>query len=315
MDPKEWQRLADEVAAEVGSALDAIESEFWPEPSDPSFRSFWPRIRALGDRLRTAPAIDIENKLQLLGRVRQITKRAREDQEVFFGEQRHRKQELLDRIEELRAQAIESSDPEDVRRLRQELADMRDTVSTVQMPTRGDRQEVWDSWHAATKSVWDHLSALWQANEQELSSLLDQAQSRLDRGNIREARDFVRQFNSRSHALEVSHKLVRSLRARANELWRGAEEVAKAKHETFVATAPRKVERWKNVKGRNTQAIARLRAEIGELEANENAGGVAAAFARAMISDKLRELGKLESTNDSLEDRIESTEAALTTVG
>lgn len=315
MDPKEWQRLADEVASEVGQALDEIETEFWPEPSDPSFRSFWPRIRVLSDRLRNAPAIDIENKLQLLGRVRQITKRAREDQEVFFTEQRHRKQELLDRIEELRTQALDSRNPEQVRGLRQELTAMSDTVASVPLPTRGDRQEVRDTWRTATKAVWDHLSELWKANEAQLTPLLDQAKNRLDRGNVREAREFVRQFNTLVRTLEVSHKASRNLRARANEIWRSAEEVAKTKHESFVASAPEKVERWRHVQGRNAHAINRLRVEIGELEANENAGGLAAAFARAMIGDKLHELERLEATNGSLEDRIESAESALTSVG
>ena len=315
MEPKEWQRLADEVASEVGGALDAIEAEFWPEASDPSFRSFWPRIRELSERLRTAPAIDIQVKLSLLGRIRQMTKRARQDQEVFFTEQRHRKQELLDQFEEIVSKALGSNSPEEVRAARQELAGLREALNNTPMPTRGDRQEVWDKWHTASQKVWEHLNSLWSANESELSSLLGEAHSRLDRGNLREAREFIRRFNTASHEQEVSHKSGRVLRARANELWREADEVGRAKHEAFMAGAPEKVERMKQVKGRNAQAIAKIRAEISELEQNESAGGVAAAFARAMMSDKLRELERLESTNDSLESRIESTEAALSTVG
>jgi len=131
---------------------------------------------------------------------------------------------------------------------------------------------------------------------------------------VRETRDLIRRFNNSSHELEVSHKAGRALRARANGLWRETDEVAQAKHEAFVAAAPEKVEHWKQVQGRNAQAIARLRAEIADLERDENAGGVAAAFARAMVGDKLRELHKLETTNESLEERIESTEAVLTPV-
>jgi hypothetical protein len=313
MDPKEWQRLADEVATEVDTALDALEQEFWPEPADPSFRTFWPTIRSLSERLRTAPAIDIEVKLSLLGRIRQLTKRARKDQEVYFVEQRHRKQELLDRIEELTAEATGSNSPEEVRRLRQQLSDLRNSAKDMELPTRGDRQEVWDRWHQAGQVVWDHLKQLWATNESELVALLDQARSQLDRGKTRETRDLVRRFNTSSHELEVSHKSGRELKARANELWRQTDEVAKVKHETFMAKAPENLQRWKHVKGRNAQAIARVRAEIGELEKNESAGGVAAAFARAMLADKVKELERLEDTNDSLEERIENTEAALTT--
>ena len=311
MEPQEWQRLADEVAAEVSTALDEIEAEFWPEPSDPSFRSFWPRIRALSERLRTAPAIDIANKLELLGRIRQITKRAREDQEVFFADQRHRKQETLERIEELRSTTLGSSNPAEVRELRGELASMRESITDAQLPTRGDRQEVWQTWQTASQEVWDHLNGMWSENEQELKNLLDNARSRLDKRQAREARDLIRQFNGQVREREVSHKSNRALRARANELWKEAEELGKAKHEAFIATAPERVQRWKTVKGRNASAINRLRVEVEQLEHNMDGGGVAAAFARAMIEDKMRELERLESTNESLEERIESTEAAL----
>lgn len=315
MDPKEWQRLADEVANEVKTALDDIEREFWPEPSDPSFRTFWPRIRSLSERLRTAPAIDIEVKLSLLGRIRQITKRARHDQEGFFAEQRHRKQETLDRIEELRSAAVGSSDPEEVRRLRQELVAIRDELGRLDLSTRGYRQEVWQSWQSATQAAWDHLSDLWSANEQKLRSILDQARSRLDRGNVRETRDLVRQFSSAYRTLEVAHKAGRALRSEANNLWREADEVAESKHEAFMATAGEKVERWKQVQGRNARAIAQIRAEIADLERSSSETGIGAAFAKALIEDKSRELERLESTNDSLEDRIEHTEAALSTAG
>src|ERR1017187_2276061 len=135
MDPKEWQRLADEVAAEVGAALDQLEADFWPEPKDPTSRAFWPVIRAQSERVRTAPAIDIEVKLSLSARIRQLTKRARQDQEEFFKEHRQHKQDLLERVASLRERALESNDAEQVRQLRQELMSMRDEVSSVELPT------------------------------------------------------------------------------------------------------------------------------------------------------------------------------------
>ena len=248
MDPKEWQRLADEVAAEVGAALDQLEADFWPEPKDPSFRAFWPVIRAQSERVRTAPAIDIEVKLSLSARIRQLTKRARQDQEEFFKEHRQQKQDLLERVASLRERALESNDAEPVRQLRQELMNMRDEVSSVELPTRGDRQEVWDTWQAASQDVWRHLNQLWGANEASLTAILDKAQERLNSGNIRETRDLVRQFNAASHEIEASHKSLRSLRARANSLWREADDVARAKHEAYMAEAPEKVERWREVR-------------------------------------------------------------------
>lgn len=313
MDPKEWQRLAHEVQTEAGQTLDELEQEFWPEPLDPSFRSFWPRIRTLNERLQTAPAIDIEAKLSLIGRIRQFTKRARQDQEIFFVEQRHRKQDTLDRIEEFRTRAMESGDPVTVGGVRQDLMAMRQPVTSMELPTRGERQQVWDAWQAAAQEVWDHLNEIWSLNEERLTQLLNRAQSHLDKGRVRETRDLVREFNVQSRKLEVSHKSARAARARANNLWREANEVAQAKHEAFLATAPEKVNRWREVKGRNAKAIARIRAEISDLERSGGDSGIAAALSKAMIEDKLRELDRLESTNDALDDRIENTEAALTT--
>lgn len=315
MDPKEWQRLADEVAAEVGSALDQLEADFWPEPKDPSFRSFWPVIKAQSERVRTAPAIDIEVKLALSARIRQITKRARQDQEEYFKEHRQQKQEVLQRVASLRDTALQSNKAEAVRQIRQELMGLRDEVSRIELPTRGDRQEVWDTWQEASQDVWRHLSQLWGANEAELTSILDRAQARLNSGNVRETRDLIRQFNAASHELEASHKSLRALRARANTVWREADDVGRAKHEAYMAEAPEKVERWREVRGRNSRAIARIRGEIDELERGASQSGIAAAFAKAMIEDKMRELQRLESTNETLEDRIENTEASLSSVG
>ncbi|SRR5579884_543417 len=314
MEPQEWQRLASEIATEVGDALDQLETEFWPQPSDPSFRRFWPRIRSLSERLRTAPAIDIEDKLRLLSRIRHLTRRAREDQEIYFVEQRHRKQETMERIAECRDQALASSVPSQVRGLRQELIALRDGFAQLDLPTRSDRQEVWHNWQSAGQEIWDRLNQLWSTNEESLEQLLNQAQTHLDKGIVREARESIRRFNARCREVEVSHKAERTLRARANALWRDADELAKTKHEAFVSTAPERVGRWKQARGRNAQAIDRIRSEIDQLARASTETGVAAAFAKAMIEEKTKELDRLESTNDSLEERIEDTEAALSGV-
>ncbi len=313
MDAKEWQRLADEVAAEVNSELDRIESEFWPEPSDPSFRSFWPRIRTLSERIRTAPAIDIEVKLNLQARIRQITKRARHDQEVYFEEHRRVKQELLDRIQAATSRGVETASPAELRELRQQLGPIRDEIERVELPTRSDRQEVWDAWQSASQQVWQRLNDIWSSNEKELQSILSDARARLNAGNVKDTRELIRNFNSSVRNLETSHKALRTLRSEANGIWREADEVAQAKHEAFMASAGNRVEQWREVKGRNGRAIARLRSEIDELERTAGQTDFGAAFARAMIEDKVKELERLQNTNESLEDRIEHVEAALTT--
>jgi hypothetical protein len=315
MEPEEWQRSAQEIATTATTELESIERDFGTEPVDSTFRSFWPRIRELSQKIQTAPAIDIEVKLDLLSRIRQISRKVRERQEIYFEEQRHRQAELLDSMEEVRAAAMDSRDPSQVRQLRQDLMAFRESASGTQFASRQDQQRVWQAWQGATQQVWDHLNQLWAANEAQLTQLLDTAQSRLDRGNVRDARESVRQFNASSRDAEVSHKASRSLRTRANTIWRQADEVAAVKHEAFMAQAPEKLEKMKEYQGRNAKAIARVRAEIADLEAAGSATGVGAAFAKAMIDDKIRELRRLEETNDSLEHRIDNTEAALSPAG
>lgn len=315
MDPQEWQRLADEIAAEATESLDQIEAEFWPEPADPTFRSFWPRIRALSERLRTAPAIDIEVKLRLQNRVRELSRKARDRQEVYFEGARARKQELLDQVEALRAKAASASQPQVMRQLRQEIAAFRDQFANVDLPTRGDRQELWNTWQKVNQEAWDRLTALWEANEAALQAILDRAQSRLDVGDVKGARDVIKEFNTVAREKEASHKSARTLRNRANEIWRNAGEVAQAKHEAFMATAGTRVEQWKQVEGRNSRAINKLRAEVAELRSRGGETDLAAAFTRALIEEKMREIAKLEETNDSLHHRIERTASALTPVG
>jgi hypothetical protein len=315
VDPQEWQRLADQLAVEVREALDQLERDFWPEPSDPSFRSFWPRIRALSERVRTAPAIDIEDKLQLQARMRALSRRAREQQQTYFEAVRAQQQALLDQIEALRGQAAAATAPAQVQQVRQGLEGVRVQFSSTDLPSRRSRQEIWNAWQSANQYAWSRLTELWAANEAALEAVLDQAQSRLDTGDVRGTRELIKRFNTLLREQEVSYKRMRALRARANALWRQAAEVARAKHEMYLTTAEERLEQWKATQGRHARVIARLRAEIAELQGRPAETEVAAAFTRALIEEKQRALEQLEAASESLDERIEQAEAALSSVG
>src|SRR5947209_2586761 len=102
MDAVEWQRVAGQAAAALNAEIDALEARFWPVTPGTSFRDFWQRIDGLKERVRTAPAIMLDDKLALQHRLAELCKRARQDQKLAQQRAAADRHELLNRIGEAR---------------------------------------------------------------------------------------------------------------------------------------------------------------------------------------------------------------------
>lgn len=315
-DWQEWQQRADEVAAQLSSEVSELEAKYLAENGDPTFRSFWPRFRDLKERVRTAPAIKLDAKLDLERRLRTLGSRAYKAQEGAYAQSGGRKDELLGIIGELRSR-VESADvPRDLRALRRDLDAVRGQFDTGPALVPADRQAVWEAWRDTNNLAWDRLNALWSENEAYLREILDEARRQLEAGNAGGVRTSVGRFFEALKTREAKQNAMNAMKAEADGMRRDAErsEERRAAERTASQQASHvsPVDAWRTELIRNREGISRLAQEVEQLE-REHAGTnsiLEQAMVRGNLVDKRRKLAELERTNKSLEQRIEQSESS-----
>lgn len=315
-DWQEWQIRADRIAAELNSELDTLEGDFFGEQQTTNFRAFWPRFRDLKERVRIAPAIKLEDKLDLEKRLRGIGSRAYKAQEAAFGRSSGRKDELLARIAALRSQADTADSPRSLRTLRREIDGLRKEFDGDAELVAADRQATWDAWREANQYVWDRLNALWSENETVLREALDEGRRNLERGNAVAARADVRRFFESLRTHEAKQDAINALKAEAEEIRRSADEVEDRRQAAAIrASTPslpvgNPVGGWRSELERNRESISRLSVEAADLERQvaEAQSVLEQAMVRGTLVDKRKKITELERTNRALEQRIGQTE-------
>jgi hypothetical protein len=312
-DWQEWQIRADQVAAGLGAEVDTLERTYFGGEEDVDFRSFWRKFRDLKERVRTAPAIKLEAKLDLERRLRGIGSKAYKGQEQAFARSSERKNELLGKVGELRGIAERESVPRALRALRRDVERMREEFDAGVSLVPQDRQAVWDAWREANQFAWQRLVDIWNENESYLREFLVTARQQLEKGNGGGARQQVGRFFDSLKTHEAKQEAVTTLKADADGIRRDAEQiedrtVARAVVER-VQTTPI-LETWKSDLARNRELGARLSEEVAALERQLQASEsiLEQAMVRGTIVDKRRKLTELERSSRSLEQRIEQTE-------
>lgn len=314
MDAVEWQQLADRIAESLGNEVTLLESDFWPQPQNGSFRSFWPRVRELNERVRTAPAIKLDDKLALQHRLNELCQRARRDQKALQTEITARREEMVAGIALAVDSIREARTVDQLQEVRSDLAALRGRITTMDSALRrDDRQEVWNTWQQANQAAWDRLTELWRENEQVLSATLDEAQESLQAGEPRAAKDRIKTFHSLVASHECTHRTLRSLRSRANGLWREADELSRQKHATYLANMGRRVQHWRSLRSRNERARFEMEHQIAalELRAAEATTDVGAAFVRGQLAECRRALAEIDAADRDLARQIDAAELAL----
>lgn len=314
---QQWQAQADEVARALRAEIDALEGDFFPdEASDErNFRGFWPRFRDLKEKVRTAPAIKLEDKLALERRLRTLGNRAYRAQEESYARSSERRAEILPEIERIRAAAEAATAPRALRDIRKELDAARAGFDTGTPLVPADRQAVWDAWRAANDFVWQRLNELWTENESYLRSFLKSAREAIDAGNGQAARAAVSKFFDSLRTHEAKQASVNAMKNEADDLRRALEEVESRRqierqvNSQSVAVNP--VEIWRADLERNRENALRLAEEVADLEAQFARSGsiLDQAMIRGNLVDKRRKLAELERSGRTLEQRIEQAEA------
>lgn len=320
-DWQEWQIRADKVAEDLRAALDELTSTYLnQEGAEFDARGFWPRFRDMKERVRIAPAIRLEAKLELERRLRTIGAKAYKAQEVVNAESGERKKDLLTRIAELRATAEKESSPRALRGFRRSFDALRQEFDKGADLVPSDRQAVWDAWRDANQFSWQRLVDMWDANEQELRSILTDVRQQIERGNGPAARQGLTRFFEALRTHEAKQQSMNEMKGEADELRQEAQAV---EDKAVAARAPRKTapittptvslpEGWKSDLERNREMAARLREEVADLErqVEESKSILDQSMLRGTLVDKRRKINDLESASRTLEQKIEQSEEA-----
>lgn len=314
MDPADWERQADEAAIILTNQISNLEERFKPSSPTQSYRSFWAQVRDIGQRIQTAPAIKSEDKISLQHRLNELCQRARRQHRASQVQSAAERDELRDRLQLLAEGAGDAETIDEIQAIRTDLSNLRIRLdSPATMLPKEDRSSLWQCWQTTNRQAWEKLHNLWSANEAALTQVLDEAESRLTAGDIRNAKEGIRQFHARVRDRGVSQRVIQSLRNRAAGIWESANERGREKHESYLAYLGRRLDRWK-------ASIRRMEREreniVGEIEALEResarvATDVAAAVMRARLAERRKELKQADASLREMATRISEAEASL----
>lgn len=313
-DWQQWQVRADEIAASLNQDVEALDADFFAPEAEGNLRAFWPRFRDLKEKVRTAPAIKLEAKLDLERRLRTLGSRAYKAQEATFARSGARRDELLAGIAALREPADRLDSARELRDLRRELDQVREQFGNGSPLVSNDRQQVWDAWREASQYVWQRLTAAWDANEAELRGLIAEARQQLESANANGTRQAVARFFEALRSREAKQESVIQMKAEADSIRREADGLEQRRESQRVTsqtvnTVPA-VDTWRAELDRNREAIVRLSEDVSALERQIEAATsiLEQAMVRGTLVDKKRKLTEYERSTRVLEQRIEQTE-------
>ncbi len=312
MEPEEWERLADETARALTGEVDGIETA--PSAGPAGYRTFWVNVRDLNERIRTAPAIKLEDKLALQHRVNVLCQQARQDQKATHERVRAEEVGLLDALALAAETLTDAEGVPEVQAVRADLAFLRKRVEQLAPELRREqRQRMWNTWQRVNQDAWSMLQVSWERNEHHLEALLDEAEQCLQAGDPRGARERVKAFHAAVTVHECAHQASRRQRVRANRLWEQAATLSAQKHAAYLAGLGRRVSGWRVELEHKERAMETIRCEIEALEVQTTSAttGVAAAMVRGQLEERKKALTRLAAERDALTGQIAAGEKSL----
>ncbi len=315
-DWQEWQIRADQIAESLNADVRSLDAEYFSAESANNLRSFWPRFRDLKERVRTAPAIRLEAKLDLEKQLRGLGARAYKLQEATFSRSNGRKDEILAAIAALRETVDALKTPRELRTVRRDIDRIREQFDAGSPLVAPDRQAVWDAWREASQFVWQRLTAAWDENEAYLRAILVEARQHAESSNVEGVRQSVGRFFEALRTREAKQESIVQMKAEAEGIRREVEALQERRQTQRVASQAAQsvpaIDSWKAEVQRNREAIARLASDVAELERQieSSTSILEQAMVRGSLVDKKRKLSEYERSTRVLEQRIETSEEA-----
>jgi vacuolar-type H+-ATPase subunit H len=314
MDSETWKREAEEFAQRTNEALDLLEQEIQSMSSGGSYRAIWERVRSLGESIRLAPAISSVDKIELQRRLNTLVRGLREQQRAFNRQNEADRAEIESRLQLVGEVVEEARGIPDLEEARADLTLIRERITGLSPSfPRAIRTQLWNMWQEINHRAWDRLTTFRQANEDELSRMLDGAHEQIKRHQTRAARDTIRAFHARMSESEVSRKAEKSLRARANELWQTAAEQGREQREHYLAGARQRLSRYLNEVRRNERTREQLvnRVAAMEQQVSNVTTGMGHALARGQLAEAQKALEKLDAETTRVKKQIRELEMVL----
>ncbi len=308
-DAELWEQQADAAAAALAAEVDGLEAA-WPGQME-SFRTFWTTVKDLNERIRTAPAIKLDDKLQLQHRVNELCHQARGEQRQRAEQLREVESKLLEGLGLAQENLAEADAIPAVQEVRADLALLRSQIESSSAQLR--KTGIWERWQEINHSAWTRLTELWSENERTLAVALDEAEAQIQHLDARQAKEAIKRFHAASSELECSHRALKSMRSRAHEIWKRADEIGREKHARYLEQAAGRVERWRQSQARRRQQRASIERDIALLERqlDRASSGVGQAMLRGQIEERRKALSALQTEERQIDRQIEDVERDL----
>lgn len=314
MDSDSWRREADEFARMTNAALDVLEEEIQSMSRGGSYRAIWERVRSLGESIRLAPAISSVDKIELQRRLNTLVRGLREQQRALNRQNEADRAEIESRLQLVGEAVGDAHGIPDIEEARADLTLIRERITGLSPSfPRAIRTQLWNMWQEVNHRAWDRLTTFRQANEDELSRMLDEAREQIERRQTRAARDTIRAFHTRMSESEISRKAEKALRARANELWQTAAERGREQREHYLAGARQRLSRYLNEVRRNERTREQLAGRVVAMEQQVSnvATGMGHALARGQLAEAQKALEKLDAETARVKIQIRELEVTL----
>ncbi len=308
-DAELWEQQADAAAAALAAEVDGLEAA-WPGQME-SFRTFWTTVKDLNERIRTAPAIKLDDKLQLQHRVNELCHQARGEQRQRAEQLREVESKLLEGLGLAQENLAEADAIPAVQEVRADLALLRSQIESSSAQLR--KTGIWERWQEINHAAWTRLTELWSENERTLAVALDEAEAQIQHLDARQAKEAIKRFHAASSELECSHRALKSMRSRAHEIWKRADEIGREKHARYLEQAAGRVERWRQSQARRRQQRASIERDIALLERqlDRASSGVGQAMLRGQIEERRKALSALQTEERQIDRQIEDVERDL----
>lgn len=308
-DAELWEQQADAAAAALAAEVDGLEAA-WPGQME-SFRTFWTTVKDLNERIRTAPAIKLDDKLQLQHRVNELCHQARGEQRQRAEQLREVESKLLEGLGLAQENLAEADAIPAVQEVRADLALLRSQIESSSAQLR--KTGIWERWQEINHAAWTRLTELWSENERTLALALDEAEAQIQHLDARQAKEAIKRFHAASSELECSHRALKSMRSRAHEIWKRADEIGREKHARYLEQAAGRVERWRQSQARRRHQRASIERDIALLERqlDRASSGVGQAMLRGQIEERRKALSALQTEERQIDRQIEDVERDL----
>jgi hypothetical protein len=298
----------------VSDAVSALEGDLCVASTRTEFDALFKRGQELAQRVATDVGLGPQERAAVEDHLRDILHRARADYDARRAQSAEGLRQARERVSLASDSLAEAQSVADVQEIRADLRLTREGLQTAGAGSaRDDQAQTWSLWQATNQAAWGRLNELWTENEQALRTLLDAAQTDVEAGNPRAAKERIKSFHAMARTRECSHDAMKTLRRQAQQLWDDATRAAEQKHEAYLLVARRRLDHLRSLLGRSEQARARIEEDMRQLrdQLGRAQTDVAAALIRGQLEQREKEIRRFTAEGEVLARRIADTERSL----